>query len=53
MTDCPLCEAPVERADRIPGEVFPCRDCGTELEVLGTAPFCVQTAPKEAEDWGE
>jgi alpha-aminoadipate carrier protein LysW len=37
----------------IAGEIFPCRDCGTELEVLATAPTTVERAPKEAEDWGE
>jgi alpha-aminoadipate carrier protein LysW len=53
MTECPECEANVENAARIPGEVFPCPDCGTELEVLVSDPFAVQLAPKEAEDWGE
>lgn len=53
MTECPACEASVKSHDKILGEVFPCPDCGTELEVLGTEPFAVQPAPKEAEDWGE
>ncbi len=53
MTQCPECEAVVESHDKILGEVFPCADCGTELEVFGTEPFAVQPAPKEAEDWGE
>jgi alpha-aminoadipate carrier protein LysW len=53
MTECPECAANVETHDKILGEVFPCRDCGTELEVQGTDPFTVQPAPKEAEDWGE
>ncbi|MGA8303086.1 MAG: lysine biosynthesis protein LysW [Thermoplasmata archaeon] len=53
MTQCPECEANVPSHDKILGEVFPCPDCGTELEVLGTDPFAVQSAPKEAEDWGE
>jgi alpha-aminoadipate/glutamate carrier protein LysW len=53
MTQCPECDAKVERHDKVLGEVFPCPDCGTELEVFGTTPFAVQPAPKEAEDWGE
>ena len=53
MTQCPECDATVERHDQVLGEVFPCPDCGTELEVFGTTPFAVQPAPKEAEDWGE
>jgi len=53
MSGCPECEATVASAAKITGEVFPCPDCGTELEVLTTDPFAVQLAPKEAEDWGE
>ncbi len=53
MTECPECAASVESHDRILGEVFPCPDCGTDLEVQATEPFAVQPAPKEAEDWGE
>ncbi len=53
MTECPACDASVESHNMVLGEVFPCPDCGTELEVQGTDPFAVQPAPKEAEDWGE
>ncbi len=53
MTECPECGAIVESHHMVLGEIFPCPDCGTELEVLGTDPFAVQPAPKEAEDWGE
>jgi len=53
MSGCPECEANVESAAKIAGEVFPCPDCGTELEVLATQPFELALAPKEAEDWGE
>ncbi len=53
MTECPECAASVESGEKIVGEIFPCPDCGTELEVLKTAPFSVEPAPKEAEDWGE
>lgn len=53
MTDCPVCEAKVESRTWLKGEIFPCPDCGTELEVSGPGPFTLQPAPKEAEDWGE
>ena len=53
MTNCPECEATVENKDMVQGEVFPCPDCGTDLEVMGNSPFTIQPAPKEAEDWGE
>ncbi len=53
MTECPVCAANVESADKIQGEVFPCIDCGTELEVHALTPFSIEPAPKEAEDWGE
>jgi len=53
MTNCPECDATVENKGMVLGEVFPCPDCGTDLEVLGNTPFQVQPAPKEAEDWGE
>jgi alpha-aminoadipate/glutamate carrier protein LysW len=53
MSNCPECDAQVEKHGKVLGEVFPCPDCGTELEVFGTAPFAIQPAPKEAEDWGE
>ncbi len=53
MTQCPECDANVENPTMIVGEVFPCPDCGTELEVSGLEPFAVVLAPQEAEDWGE
>ncbi len=53
MTQCPECEAAVENPTMVPGEVFACPDCGTELEVTGKNPFTVELAPQEAEDWGE
>lgn len=53
MTQCPECDAQVERKEMITGEIFSCGDCGTELEVTGTQPFTVAHAPREEEDWGE
>ena len=53
MTQCPECDASVGSRSMVLGEVFPCPDCGTDLEVTGQEPFAVQPAPKDAEDWGE
>jgi alpha-aminoadipate/glutamate carrier protein LysW len=53
MTQCPECDADVETRTMVQGEIFPCPDCGTELELTGPEPFSVQVAPREAEDWGE
>ena len=40
-------------ADTVEGELIPCGECGTELEVKGVNPFVLAEAPKEEEDWGE
>ncbi len=53
MTECPECGRAIEKKDLIEGEVFPCPDCGTELEVTSAEPFRIDAAPREAEDWGE
>ena len=53
MTECPECGRAIEKQNLIEGEIFPCADCGLELEVTSLAPFRVDTAPREAEDWGE
>ncbi len=53
MTECPECARPIEKKELIEGEIFPCPDCGIELEVTSLEPFRVDTAPKEEEDWGE
>ena len=53
MTNCPECDAVLQKNDMIEGEIFSCRECGTELEVTAAEPFAVATAPKEEEDWGE
>ena len=37
MTSCPECDAAVDVVSPVPGEIFPCRDCGTELEVTDRA----------------
>ncbi|HEV8595104.1 MAG TPA: lysine biosynthesis protein LysW [Thermoplasmata archaeon] len=53
MTQCPECDAVLQRKDMIEGEVFSCPECGTELEVTTAEPFTVALAPQEKEDWGE
>jgi alpha-aminoadipate carrier protein LysW len=40
-------------SDVMMGEILPCADCGVELEVVTLAPFAVELAPQEMEDWGE
>lgn len=35
------------------GEILDCGTCGTELEVVDTAPLSLDRAPELAEDWGE
>ena len=39
MTECPECGRAIEPKDFIEGEIFPCPDCGLELEVTGLEPF--------------
>ena len=53
MTECPECGRAITKTDQIEGEIFPCPDCGVELEVTSVEPFKVEAAPHEEEDWGE
>ena len=54
MAECPVCGGTVNLgADTVQGELIPCGDCGSELEVKGVNPFVLAEAPKEEEDWGE
>jgi len=54
MTDCTECGADVVLPDDLEvGEIVDCDTCGTELEVLETAPPSLDRAPELAEDWGE
>ena len=54
MNPCPICEAKVEMPqDVIAGEIVPCEDCGSELEVRTVAPVTLELAPAVEEDWGE
>jgi alpha-aminoadipate carrier protein LysW len=54
MAECPVCGGAVNLgADTVEGELIPCGECGSELEVKGIDPFVLAEAPKEEEDWGE
>jgi len=54
MVECPVCGAEITLShDAIEGELIPCEDCGTDLEVTRLDPPAVSEAPKEEEDWGE
>ncbi|MBM4261093.1 MAG: lysine biosynthesis protein LysW [Deltaproteobacteria bacterium] len=54
MPECPVCGATVTLGDdTVEGELIPCAECGSELEVTGVNPFVLAEAPKEEEDWGE
>jgi len=53
VTQCPQCDAVLQKNEMIEGEIFSCPECGTELEVATAEPFSVALAPHEEEDWGE
>ena len=45
MTECPECGRPIEPKDFIEGEIFPCPDCGLELELSRCDSDVIQVAP--------
>lgn len=51
--ECVECGSPIELENPGLGELVVCETCGAELEVVGLEPLELQTAPEEAEDWGE
>jgi alpha-aminoadipate carrier protein LysW len=54
QVECVECGANVEiAADAMQGEIIPCPDCGTELEIISLDPLKIDLAPMEMEDWGE
>jgi alpha-aminoadipate carrier protein LysW len=54
MAECPVCGGTVNVGnDAVAGELIPCAECGTELEVKTVTPLTLAEAPKEEEDWGE
>ncbi len=51
---CPVCGAELlVPANAMKHELFPCQDCGTELEIVSLDPVAVELAPEVEEDWGE
>jgi alpha-aminoadipate carrier protein LysW len=54
MTECIECGADVALHEGLEtGEIVDCTTCGAELEVIGTGPVELDTAPELEEDWGE
>ncbi len=52
--NCPECDATLSlNADLVEGEIVPCPDCGSELEVVSVEPLELVLAPEIEEDWGE
>jgi alpha-aminoadipate carrier protein LysW len=54
MPECPECSAGVS-VDNAPAvnEIVQCAECGSELEVVSTAPVGLAVAPDVEEDWGQ
>jgi len=50
---CPECDAELELADVMEGEIVVCPDCGVDLEIITLDPLKLELAPMEQEDWGE
>ncbi len=51
---CPICDAELTLGSGVVvSEIIHCRECGSELEVLGLDPVQLAEAPMEEEDWGE
>jgi alpha-aminoadipate carrier protein LysW len=50
---CPECGGLVSASSAECGEILPCPDCGTELEVRSLDPLTLELAPEVQEDWGE
>lgn len=54
MAECPVCGGSVTLGDdTVEGELVPCNECGSDLEVKSVKPLTLAEAPKEEEDWGE
>jgi alpha-aminoadipate carrier protein LysW len=54
MAECIECGAELTlHEDLEVGEIVDCGTCGAELEVVGTDPVELETAPELEEDWGE
>ena len=54
MAECPVCGGSITLGnDTVAGELIPCSECGSELEVKTVNPLTIAEAPTEEEDWGE
>lgn len=54
IVECPECAANLTLPEgTMLNELISCKDCGTELEVIGLNPPAVDYAPEVEEDWGE
>ncbi|HLC45557.1 MAG TPA: lysine biosynthesis protein LysW [archaeon] len=53
--ECVACgaELQLDESKLEKGEIFECKECGTELEVVSVNPLQIDKAPEEGEDWGE
>jgi alpha-aminoadipate carrier protein LysW len=51
---CPACDGAIPLSpSAVVSELIACRECGTDLEIIGLDPPELAEAPMEEEDWGE
>ncbi len=50
MSYCPECEAVIDEEFEEVGEIFPCPECGVELEVISIDPVEFDLAPIDDEE---
>ena len=50
MSYCPECEAVIDEEFEDIGEIFPCPECGVELEVISIDPVEFDLAPIDDEE---
>ncbi|MFF5846532.1 lysine biosynthesis protein LysW [Streptomyces massasporeus] len=54
MASCPECNVGISAPNvSAVSEIVECRDCHSELEVVGVSPLRLALAPEIEEDWGE
>ena len=54
MSACHECDGAVPETTGVEiGEILPCPECNTDLEVRSVKPLKLTRAPEEEEDWGE
>jgi alpha-aminoadipate/glutamate carrier protein LysW len=52
-TYCPECDSVVRLENPREGMIFPCPDCGVDLEVVSVDPFDVYFPYEEDDDWDD